>query len=190
MAFQHVVRHMSLDSWVLGCPGSGNILFQWRMSSIFWTNGILERRPWVTTTVVIPILPQPTSVHSVCGLTYLAFFFPLLKPPWQSRVTGFAGGGSNTSIGSALPPSFCVLYWKHQIVYWISIYYFLCLPEALVSGCGDNHGPWRPVPSVCRLHYCNVLGLAGNLSNLTEASSRYDILLCSETLVSDMHHVS
>ena len=24
---------MSLDSWALGCPGSGNILFQRRMSS-------------------------------------------------------------------------------------------------------------------------------------------------------------
>ena len=32
--------------------------------------------------------------------------------------------------------------------------------------------------------------MAGNLSDLTVASSRYDILLCSETLVSDMRHVS
>ena len=31
--------------------------------------------------------------------------------------------------------------------------------------------------------------LAGNLSNLTVASSHYNILLCSETLVSDMRHV-
>ena len=33
-------------------------------------------------------------------------------------------------------------------------------------------------------------GLAGNLSDLTVASSQYDILLCTETLVSDMRHVS
>ena len=33
-------------------------------------------------------------------------------------------------------------------------------------------------------------GLAGNLSDLTVAASPYDILLCSETLVSDMSHVS
>ena len=33
-------------------------------------------------------------------------------------------------------------------------------------------------------------GLAANLSDLTVASSQYDILLCSETLVSDMRHVS
>ena len=32
-------------------------------------------------------------------------------------------------------------------------------------------------------------GLAGNLSDLGVASSQYDMLLCSETLVSDMRHV-
>ena len=53
-----------------------------------------------------------------------------------------------------------------------------------------NPGPGRPVPAVCRILCSNVLGLAGNLSDLTVASSQYDILLCSETLVSDMRHVS
>ena len=53
-----------------------------------------------------------------------------------------------------------------------------------------NPGPRRPVPTVCRLLYSNVRGLARNLSALTVASSQYDILLCSETLVSDMRHVS
>ena len=53
-----------------------------------------------------------------------------------------------------------------------------------------NPGPRRPVPTVCRLLCSNVRGLAGNLSDLTGASSRYDILLCSETLVSYMRHVS
>ena len=32
--------------------------------------------------------------------------------------------------------------------------------------------------------------MAGNLSDLTVASSPYDILFCSETLVSDMRHMS
>ena len=36
----------------------------------------------------------------------------------------------------------------------------------------------------------NVRGLAGNLSDMTVASSQYDILLYSETFVSDMRHVS
>ena len=49
-----------------------------------------------------------------------------------------------------------------------------------------NADPRRPVPVVCRILCSNVLGLAGNLSDLTVASSQYDILLCSETLVSDM----
>ena len=53
-----------------------------------------------------------------------------------------------------------------------------------------NPGPRRPVPAVCRILSTNVQALAGNLSDWTMASSQYDILLCSETLVSDMHHVS
>ena len=53
-----------------------------------------------------------------------------------------------------------------------------------------NPGPRRPVHAVCRILCSNVQGLAGNHSDLTVASSRYDILLCSETLVSDMRHVS
>ena len=53
-----------------------------------------------------------------------------------------------------------------------------------------NPGPRRPVPAVFRKLCSNVRGLAGKLSDLTVASSQYDILLCSETLVSDMRHVS
>ena len=53
-----------------------------------------------------------------------------------------------------------------------------------------NPGPSRPAPAVCRILCSNVRGLAGNLSDLTMASSQYDLLLCSETLVSDMCHVS
>ena len=52
-----------------------------------------------------------------------------------------------------------------------------------------NPGPRRPVPAVCRILCSNERGLAGNQSDLTVASSQYDILLCSETLVSDMCHV-
>ena len=53
-----------------------------------------------------------------------------------------------------------------------------------------NNGPRRPVPDVCRILCINVRGLAGNFSDLTVASSQYDKLLCSETLVTDMRHVS
>ena len=53
-----------------------------------------------------------------------------------------------------------------------------------------NHGPRRPAPAVCRILCRNERGLAGNLSDLTVVSSQYDILLCSETLVSEVRHVS
>ena len=44
-----------------------------------------------------------------------------------------------------------------------------------------NPIPRLPVPDVCRILCSSVLGLAGNLSDLTVASSQYDILLFSET---------
>ena len=53
-----------------------------------------------------------------------------------------------------------------------------------------NPGSRRPVPAVCRILCSSVRGLAENLSDPTVTSSQYDILLCSETLVSDMRHVS
>ena len=53
-----------------------------------------------------------------------------------------------------------------------------------------NPGPRRLAPAVCRILCSNVRGLAENLSDLTVASSQYDILLCSEILVSDMRYVS
>ena len=53
-----------------------------------------------------------------------------------------------------------------------------------------NPGSRRLVPAVCRILCSNVRGPAGNLSDLTVTLSQYDILLCFETLVSDMRHVS
>ena len=53
-----------------------------------------------------------------------------------------------------------------------------------------NPGLRCPVPAACRILCSNASGLSRNLSDLTVASSQYDIVLCSETLVSDMHHVS
>ena len=42
-----------------------------------------------------------------------------------------------------------------------------------------NTGLGRPVPTVCRLLCSNVQSLAGNLSDLTVASSRYDLYCCA-----------
>ena len=46
-----------------------------------------------------------------------------------------------------------------------------------------NAGPRRPVPRASRILCSNVRGLSKNLSDVTVASSQYDLLLCSETLV-------
>ena len=67
---------------------------------------------------------------------------------------------------------------------------FYGCPRLRFLNAETNPGPRRPVPSVCRILCSNVRGLAGNHSDLTVVSSQYDILLCSETLVSDMRHVS
>ena len=49
----------------------------------------------------------------------------------------------------------------------------------------------RGVLSMLSAEYSsNIRDLTRNLSDLTVAASQYAILLCSETLVSDMHHVS
>ena len=67
---------------------------------------------------------------------------------------------------------------------------FYCCLRLRFLDVETNPGPRRPAPAVCRILCSNVRGLARNLSDLTVASSQYDILLCSETLVSDMRNVS
>ena len=93
---------------------------------------------------------------------------------------------------SQLPyPHHSVYCCKHLIVYGIhlSYFYYACL-RLRFPDVETTPGPRRPVPTVCRLLCSNVRGLAGNVSDLTVASSQYDILLCSETLVSDSFNVS
>ena len=72
---------------------------------------------------------------------------------------------------------------------FLHIIFYVCLRLRFLD-VKTNPGPWSPVPAVCRILCSNVQGLARNLSYLTMASYQYDILLCSETLVSDMRHVS
>ena len=72
---------------------------------------------------------------------------------------------------------------------FLFLIFYACL-TLLFLDVETNPRPRRPVPAVCRILCSNVRGLAGNLSYLTVASYQYDILLCSETLVSDMRHVS
>ena len=102
---------------------------------------------------------------------------------------GFVGSSSNIDITTYIPLAFCVLYCKHQIVYGIYILFFMLACSFGFVDVETNLGPWCPILTVCRLLCNNVRGFAGNLSDLAMALSRYDILLCSETLVSDMCHM-
>ena len=82
------------------------------------------------------------------------------------------------------------MYCKHQIVYeFLYLIFYACLRLWFLD-VETNPVSRRPVPAVCRILCSNVLGLAGNLSDLTVASYQYDILFCCETLISDMRHMS
>ena len=73
----------------------------------------------------------------------------------------------------------------------VSLYliFYACL-ELQFPEVETNPGPRHSVPEACRILCSNVWGLSKNLSNVTVALSHYDLLLCSETLVSDRHHMS
>ena len=120
----------------------------------------------------------------------LLFFLPPLKPRCEGWAIGFVGGGGNIAITTALlhHSVYCIGNIK-QFIDFLYLIFYACvrLPFLDVE---TNPGRRPPVPTVCRLLCSNVCCLAGNLSDLTVASSRYDILLCSETLVSDVHQVS
>ena len=72
---------------------------------------------------------------------------------------------------------------------FIYLIFYTCLRLQFLD-VETNPGLWCPVPAVGRILCSKVRDLAGNLSDLTVALSQYDILFCSETLVSDMHHLS
>ena len=93
---------------------------------------------------------------------------------------GFVGGGSNIAIAAALPPSSFV-YCIENIKYFMDFLYliFYCCLRLRFLDVETNPGLRRPVPAVSRILCSNAQGLAGNLSDLTVASSQYDVLLCS-----------
>ena len=73
----------------------------------------------------------------------------------------------------------------------VSLYliFYACL-ELRFPDVETNPGPRRPVPGACRILCGDVWGLSMNLNDVTVALSQYDLLLCSETLVSDRRHIS
>ena len=103
---------------------------------------------------------------------------------------GFVGDGSNIAIVPALPLSsfLIVVSIYSQEMGTLHLKFSSCLrlrsPDVYT-----NSDPRRPVPASCRILFRNVWGLSGNLGDLAVALSWYDILLCSQTLVSDLRHV-
>ncbi len=55
---------------------------------------------------------------------------------------------------------------------------------------GDIHPNPGPRNHCCKALYINIRGLKANLQDVAVASSKYDIIFCSETLVSSFRHVS
>ena len=71
----------------------------------------------------------------------------------------------------------------------LDLIFYACL-ELLFPDEETKTGPRRPVPGACRILCSNLQGLSTNLSDVTEASSQYDLLLCPETLVSNRRQIS
>ena len=81
---------------------------------------------------------------------------------------------------------FIVLYF---ICYCFLIFFVLLFIFYLLLRSGDIHQ--NPGPrNDCRILYSNIRGLKANLQDLSVASTKFDIIFCSETLVSSFRHTS
>ena len=81
----------------------------------------------------------------------------------------------------------CIVYIVDVILH-IDFIVFLLL---ILSGDIDlNPGPVNGRNRQCRVLYSNIRGLYGNLHDLIVASKGFDILLCSETFVSNFRHIA
>ena len=70
-------------------------------------------------------------------------------------------------------------------------YFFLSLLFIIILLSGDvEQNPGPSSPKFCNILCSNIRGLHGNLNELSLLSSKYDIICCSETLVSDRRHLS
>ena len=90
---------------------------------------------------------------------------------------GIVEGVGNIAIATTLPASsfvYCIENIKKCMEFLYLIFYASLRLRFL--DVETSPGSRRPVPAVHRILCCNVRGLPGNLSDLTMASSRYDIL--------------
>ena len=92
---------------------------------------------------------------------------------------------------SGLVVSSCCCFCFCCCCYFLGFSVSFFLPGIILLLSGDvesNPGPARR--KFCKFLYCNIRGLYGNLNELSLASTKYDIICCSETLVSDRRHSS
>ena len=170
---------ISWDSWSLVCPGSSNMLFQWRMSSFKNKN---QWHPWVKIRVI-----ASSSCNSLLSLMNVAkrtlYFFTT-----PTKTTLFGQG-----YGSLLVAVLALLSWQHYPWYFFVLHnvltfivsgFYLSSLSMLARNFG--FGPRHPAPGVSS----NVRGLFRKPSNLTMALSQHDLLLWSKTLYLDRRHMS
>ena len=70
-------------------------------------------------------------------------------------------------------------------------YIFIVFLLSILSGDVElNPGPVKGRNRQCRVLYSNIRGLYGNLHDLIVASKGFDILLCSETLVTNFKRIA
>ena len=91
-----------------------------------------------------------------------------------------------------MAPSGLTFYFHLLIFMFMEVLYlfYLILMTLLSGDVESNPGPRRQLPKSCRVLYSNIRGLYKNLNDLTLAAANHDVVLCSETLVSNLRHIS
>ena len=84
----------------------------------------------------------------------------------------------------------CFVYSVYIVVVILHIDFIVLLLLILSGDIELNPGPVTGRNQQCRVLYSNIRGLYGNLHDLIVASKGFDILFCSETLVSNFRHIS
>ena len=167
------MRHMSLDNWALGCPCSGNIQFQRRMSSF-----VKERTASMRRDPGLQPQSQAWFCHnSLLSLQYVAYRSHAVR----RRVIDFVGGRSDTDFSTDLPPSYFVLYFETFTRFMGVIYLiFYAFPSLRFPDVETNSDLQCPVPAVCRILGSNVRDLTRNLSDLI--ALRLSMIIGCETV--------
>ena len=84
----------------------------------------------------------------------------------------------------------CFLYIVYIVVVILHISFIVFFLLILSGDVELNPGPVNGRNRQCHVLYSNIRGLYGNLHDLIVASKGFDILFCSETLVSNFRHIA